>query len=200
MVMDLINIINEEIQDYRMDHRAPNRDDAPLYDLTDTYPDDIYSDKAVRYYGDGASYDGYSIYIMQSAKGKPNMRVKIYRAVPKILTNQEKIDNYINQKKYIQKYGRLPKEVTNWADKSEYYDFISDEIEKLKQLGSTGDEDKIKINIGDWVTINPSYAKEHGQGNLNNRYKILSKTVTAKELFTDGGSIHEWGYNLPRNS
>ena len=54
---------------------------------------------------------------------------------------------------------------------------------------------KHKINAGDWVTPSRSYAKEHGEGNLNNKFKIISKTVPAKHLHTDGNSIHEWGYH-----
>jgi hypothetical protein len=194
----LISIINEEINDYRGEHEAPNHDDSPMFDLTGTYDDDIYGSNGARYYGDGTSNDAYSLSIIRIAKNKPNSLVKIYRAVPKILTNQEKIFNYENQKKYIQKYGKLPKGVDNWSNKSEYYEYISDEIDKLKQLGNTGDVEKTKINTGDWVTINPTYAKEHGFSNLNNKYRVLSKTVTAKELFTDGNSIHEWGYNTPK--
>jgi hypothetical protein len=45
------------------------------------------------------------------------------------------------------------------------------------------------------VTINKEYAKEHGRDNLRNNYKIISKTVSSKFLFTDGNSIHEWGYD-----
>jgi hypothetical protein len=56
------------------------------------------------------------------------------------------------------------------------------------------DIDKPKINAGDWVTTSPSYAKEHGEANLGNKYKILKKTVRADELATNGDSIHEWGY------
>jgi hypothetical protein len=44
------------------------------------------------------------------------------------------------------------------------------------------------------VTLNRSYAVEHGRSNLNNRYKILTKTVRAKDLWTDGNSLLEWGY------
>ena len=51
-----------------------------------------------------------------------------------------------------------------------------------------------KINEGDWVTTSLSYAKEHGEANLGNKYKILKKTVRADELATNGDSIHEWGY------
>lgn len=53
-----------------------------------------------------------------------------------------------------------------------------------------------KINPGDWVTINRKYAIDHGESNLGGKgnYKIISKKVTAKDIYTDGNSIHEWGY------
>lgn len=52
------------------------------------------------------------------------------------------------------------------------------------------------INPGDWVTHNRDYAVEHGRANLGvGKWKILSRTVRARELFTDGNSIHEWGYH-----
>jgi hypothetical protein len=51
------------------------------------------------------------------------------------------------------------------------------------------------IKKGDWVTPSKEYAHEHGQGPLNGDYKIASKRVKAKEVFTNGDSIHEWGYH-----
>jgi hypothetical protein len=185
--------LNED--DYRGDHTAPTREDSPMHDVTNAYGEDIYGsmEKAVRYFGAHRPYDMYSIGLIQRARNKPNMPVKIYRAVPAVLTNQEKINDYEKQKAYILKTGRLPQGVDNWKDKSEYYDYISNEIDKLKSL-PTEQEAKTKINGGDWVTINPAYAKEHGKSNLNNKYKVLTKTVSAKNLFTDGNDIHEWGY------
>lgn len=50
-----------------------------------------------------------------------------------------------------------------------------------------------KINEGDWVTITRSYAKEHGESNLNNNFKIIKSIVKAKDLWNNG-SINEWGY------
>ncbi len=50
------------------------------------------------------------------------------------------------------------------------------------------------INAGDWVTISPKYAKGHGSSYLD-KYKVLSMIVYAKDLYNDGNSIHEWGYN-----
>ena len=53
----------------------------------------------------------------------------------------------------------------------------------------------LQINNGDWVTLSKQYAKEHGYSHLDNNYKILSKKVPARKLFTNGDSIHEFGYD-----
>ena len=50
------------------------------------------------------------------------------------------------------------------------------------------------INAGDWVTINPNYAKQHGESNLPEGYKILQQKVPAKSVWTNADSIHEYGY------
>ncbi len=186
-------------EDYHGQHRAPMKEEnAPLWDVTQNgiYPEDFYSANAVRFYGDRATEysDAESIAIIHSVRNKPNAKVKVYRAVPKVLSNEEKIAQYENDKKYILKNGKLPSRVTNWANKSEYYDFISEEIERLKNLPQA-QEPKITINRGDWVSINKQYAIVHGRGNLNSSYRILSKTVFAKDLFTDGNSVHEQGYD-----
>jgi len=54
------------------------------------------------------------------------------------------------------------------------------------------------INAGDWVTIDPRYAKQHGESALDGDFKIIKTTAKASELFTNGDSIHEWGYH-PRS-
>lgn len=51
------------------------------------------------------------------------------------------------------------------------------------------------INNGDWVTISKKYAKEHGEGPLKGDYKIVNKLVHPRDIFTNGDSIHEWGYD-----
>ena len=51
------------------------------------------------------------------------------------------------------------------------------------------------INNGDWVTTVRQYAKEHGDSALNGDYRIVSKTVPAKKLFTNGDSWLEFGYD-----
>ena len=187
--------LNED-EDYRGEHQAPskNGDDSPMYDVTNQFGEDIYGSNAVRMYGGYGSYDSYSIALIQRARNKPNMQVKIYRAVPKVISNQEKIGDYEKRMKEIHRRGKLPRDVDNFRNASEYYNWLDSEVERLKTLPSE-DIEKVKINNGDWVTINPMYAKVHGQSNLNNMFRVLSKTVSAKQLYTDGNSIHEWGYS-----
>lgn len=187
--------LNED-DDYHGEHQAPskNGDDSPMYDVTNQFGEDIYGSNAVRMYGGYGSYDSYSIALIQRARNKPNMQVKIYRAVPKVITNQEKIGDYEKRMKEIHRRGKLPRDVDNFRNASEYYNWLDSEVERLKTLPSE-DNEKVKINNGDWVTINPMYAKVHGQSNLNNKFRVLSKTVSAKQLYTDGNSIHEWGYS-----
>ncbi len=189
------NPVKENTEDYRGEHTAPTREDSPMYDVTNAFGDDFYDslEKSVRYYGAYQPYDSYSVSLIQRVRNRPNAMIKIYRAVPKVLTNQEKINDYELRMKNIQRRGRLPQDAGNWRNASEYYNWLDSEVEKLKTLPAENVE-KIKINSGDWVTINPAYAKEHGRDNLNNKYKVLTKTVPAKNLFTDGNSIHEWGY------
>lgn len=50
------------------------------------------------------------------------------------------------------------------------------------------------INHGDWVTTNPAYARAHGESALRGKYKVIGKTVRADEVYTNGDSIHEYGY------
>ena len=51
------------------------------------------------------------------------------------------------------------------------------------------------IQPGDWVTTVKQYAKEHGESTLKGDYKIVSKTVSARDLFTEGNSMLEYGYH-----
>ena len=186
-----------EIEDYKMAHKAPSKEDgSPLYDLTDIYPADIYSSVGARYYGDngGDSRDNQSISIIQYAHNKPNAKVKIFRAVPLIMSKQELLDKYGDEKIYIMKYGKIPKTADRFdLDKGDYYEYISDKLDEIES-GDTKDESVIEINDGDWVTISKAYAIEHGKSSLGGKYRILSKTVMAKQLFSEGNSIHEWGY------
>lgn len=129
--------------DYSGEHRAPGRDSgAPLDNLKDVYPDDVYGPNAARYYGDesGSQTDKAAVRIIQATKGKPDAPVKVFRAIPKSIQSNE-------------------------------------------------------INPGDWITTIKSYAVQHGEGPLGGDYKILEKTVPAGDLYTDGNSIFEFGYD-----
>jgi hypothetical protein len=199
----------KEVQEYVGVHTAPNKEDSPMHDLTDTYSDDIYSDKGAYYYGDnGVDYmDNQSLSIIKYAKGKPNARIKIYRAVPDINKETNKKIKELNDIiLYHDKFDFFPMKNNLIYELQNKYDiekYTYDEQQKLilDDIYSQRNELKkllkpLKINDGDWVTINLDYAKEHGVNNLNRKYKILTKTVLAKNLYTDGNSLHEWGYNI----
>lgn len=211
--MKLLSTLTEIIkldEQYQGEHEAPNRhnEDSPMHDLSGTYPDDIYSNDAGRLYGDFSDEysDNESLSIIKRARNKPNALIKIYRAVPDINkeTNKE-IKKLTDITSYYNHWGFFPRKndiVYALKDKYETIDdyderqkavlnHIYGEIENLRKSKSS----PLKINDGDWVTININYAKSHGKNNLNNKFKIITKTVRAKDLYTDGNSIHEWGYS-----
>jgi len=200
-----------QIEDpYQGGHEAPTKQDsAPLYDLTVLYPDDIYSPNALRQYGYNEPGSEESINVIRSAHNKPNMSVKIYRAVPNLNSENEiKIKELYKLIFYHNKFNFFPinnKIIYQLIDKYDMeknnitYDqqnkmIINDINNQIKQL-ETQLKPNLKINAGDWVTLSLTYAKQHGKSNLNNNYKILSKTVKAKDLYTYADSVNEWGYN-----
>jgi hypothetical protein len=211
--MRVLDIIKEEIvlfheDDYRGDHTAPvpegnNRMD----DLSDIYGEDFYGHDAVRMYGHYRdNRDNQAISVIQSAKGKPNQKIKIYRAVPD--TNYDinaKLKPLLDIYNYYQQWNMFPMKnqiVYDLQDKYSIEDHSYDEQQKLILNDISNQIDGLQaqtqknlgINSGDWVTIDRNYAKEHGEANLGGRYKIVSKTVPAKTLYTDGNDIFEWGY------
>jgi hypothetical protein len=213
----LSRIIKEEINyfvendDYRGEHHAPSTDDAPLHDMTQTFPEDIYSSDAARMYGHYGDYrDQQAISIIQSARNKPNKLIKIYRAVPDVNHDlKAKLKPLLDIVNYHSQWNRFPMKnqiVYDLQDKYSIDDHSYDEQQKLilndinkkiEELQSQQQE-QIGINAGDWVTIVRDYAKEHGQSNLGNKFKIISKTVPAKTLYNEGNDIFEWGYQPNR--
>lgn len=193
-----ITDINED-EDYRGEHQPQGADGgAPLFDLTinGIYPNDVYESNGARYYDDGLLDFRNCYYIAMAYHNRPNKPIKIYRAVPKKDTNEDLINRYAKQKAYILKYGKLPPDAdTHRMNASEYYEYIWNKIHELEALPPSPTEAKITINPGDWVTISKKYAADHGKSNLQNKYRILSKTVAARDIFTSGESLHEWGYD-----
>lgn len=51
-----------------------------------------------------------------------------------------------------------------------------------------------QINPGDWVTLSPSYAEQHLASNIANG-RVISMQIPAKDLWFDGNSINEFGYD-----
>ena len=190
------NKVLKEDDGYMEGHVAPNKNTGTsIDDLTDVYGEDIYSQKAARYFGEGYPYDQLAVNIVQSVRNKPDAKLKIYRAIPSVLTKIEKIADAEKQKDYVLKTNKLPKDVDNWETAEEYLGFLDREIERLKNLPDEDESGKMQINPGDWVGICKSYCVDHGKTQLNNKFRILSKVVLAKQVFSEGNSIHEYGYD-----
>jgi predicted GNAT family acetyltransferase len=51
------------------------------------------------------------------------------------------------------------------------------------------------LNAGDWVTVNKQYAQDHGESALGGDFDIVERNVKASDIFTNGDSIHEFGYD-----
>lgn len=53
------------------------------------------------------------------------------------------------------------------------------------------------ISPGDWVTPSKSYAEEHGMHatDPSQDWPVISQTVKAKDIYTAGDSLAEWGWH-----
>ena len=193
---DMARTVNKA-GDYQGLHTPPMRDSgAPAFDLTGggkVYPDDVYGPNAAQYYGHyGQNHpmDVQTTSIVRSLRNRPNADITIYRAVPYEKTKTEKVAELEKQMAAYMRRGVTPDGTTG----SGWYNKSYEDLAKLKQMPETPAK-KVDINSGDWVTVNRQYAKEHGESTLDGNYKIISKKVKAKDIFTNGDSIHEWGYD-----
>jgi len=209
----------KEQTDYRGSHTAPRaEDDAPLWNLTlnGVYPDDIYKldvRHAIHIYGDGAYYDNEMYRIISYYRNKPNEKIKIYRGIPKFLSEEKKLVKELTTilKDYkelnlLQYHDSIP-EFKKWDDlrskglttkeynerlkivKEEIVKVIQDKLKEVKK-----NIQKFKINHGDWVTPVRKYAVDHASS-FDEGYEILSAEVYVRDIFTDGSSWVEWGYD-----
>lgn len=201
MTKSVSNSVNDALE-YAGQHRPPMKGSgAPLHDLTgggNYYPDDIYGPMAAQYYGHfggGHPMDRQTISLIQQMKGKPNATVTMYRAVPKEPTQQEQLALLEKQMAEWMRRGKVPEGAP--TGNSVWYNQAAQQRDAMKEalVGPQQPPQKMTINNGDWVTINKAYAKDHGESALNGQYKILSKKVPARKLFTNGDSIHEFGYD-----
>jgi len=207
-----INLDNlSESYDYRGFHTAPSPDEnAPLYDLelNGIFPG-IYSANARKLYGGyfGNAVDSECFSVISLTHNKPNQIVTIYRAIPDFNYDVNKLVKKYNEEiAYFDRFNFFPQNglasnmmgkyydpqvgyTIQWDElQNKIYNEILNKIEELKK-----EVKPYEINIGDWVTISKSYAIHHGKTEFEH-YKILSKKVRAKEVWSDGNSAAEYGY------
>ena len=201
-----------EDQDYMGQHSAPTRasDNEPIYSVENTYPQ-IHERGGSEYVAMSEDREGLNIIL--SVRNKPNARVTVYRAIPdlnkeisKKISNIQNAINALNATKEhraIKKSREAQNLIYSLMDKYPIEKHTYDEQQNLmiedlrKQTDELEKELKtpLKIEKGNWVTPNKAYAKTHGMKSLNNKYKIIQKTVRAKDLYTNGDSLSEWGYD-----
>jgi len=186
-------------EDYKGEHQASGKEGAPLHDLTHNgvYPKDVYSSKGVQYYGDGGEFDRAAFAFVQAYHNNPNRKIKIYRAVPYQQTKEDLLAALQKAQALWLKRAKPSPDFESEFQKlgaKKYYEWLGTEEEKLKKSDKKV-ENISEINPGDWVTIIRNYAVSHGRAHLKNKYRVLSKTVKAKEIWTGGDSILEWGYS-----
>lgn len=188
-----------ETEDPVSRHKAPHSDNegyySPAYDVSKSFGEEIYTlsfAKALQQYGDGLDADAEALQVLRSLHNKPDVKVKIYRAVEKGLRDQ--ITDLKQDRKYIKQNGSVPP----WADvppntADEYTEYVESQIDNLGSVD--GASIQPSINVRDWVTLTKRYAEDHGELAIPNGFTVITKTVMAKDLFTDGNSIHEFGYD-----
>lgn len=210
----------KETQDlYQGEHEAPSKHDGdascPLWNMEPLFGKEIYSFDAVRLFGEGQPYDAQAISIIRAYQNKPNSFLTIYRAVPDLdFEIKEKIKPLVGLLNYHLSYGFFPIAYKRTKEQNQIIDYLEDEkykdiqdydekkqailndlTQQVENLSKQKNKNHLKINDGDWVTTVKQYAKEHGESNLNNKYKIISKKVRASEVYSEGNSIYEFGYS-----
>lgn len=142
LVEQMALIKGYSVTDYRIDHQAPYNDgySASLDDVTSMFGEDIYGTQAAQYFGTFEGFDNESVSHIQRARNRPELYVRIYRAVPTSIKSDQ-------------------------------------------------------IRNGDWITLTRKYAEEHGKSNIIGNYRVITAVGKAKHIYTDGNSIHEFGYD-----
>ena len=196
---------SEDRDDYTGSHQAPinNGYNVPLFNVSTFFPG-IYTEtvqQALRHYGQDLEGELECLLIIRQAYNRPDMRVTIYRAVPKQYSEREKMKTRLlelqKEKTMIQKTSKLPRSAGD-IDKTAYYNQLVSDIADLTNLLNETPEDVVKqftINKGDWVTLSRAYAKMHGASWLHDDFIIVKKVVPAMHVFTDANALTEFGYD-----
>ena len=95
--------------------------------------------------------------------------------------------------------------VDNEPGGMESFNRIANAIRKAKEGGKTpfvrmyravpADVREDNFRNGDWITPSRTYAEEHGRNHINGPYRIIMNSVSADDIFWNGDSINEWGYD-----
>ena len=97
--------------DYTGSHKAPSLErGATLEAPIDIFGDDIYSPRAMQYFGTGDRVaDGESLRVIQRARNNPNADVTVYRAVPRDAPDDINAGDWVTtSRRYAEGHGQGP--------------------------------------------------------------------------------------------
>ncbi len=132
--------------------------------------------------------------------------VTIYRAVPP--TKEQMITFFEGELSKLMQYGgrrtylfAQSLGISHSQNMSDYYKFLSEELPKIKSGKSrfSGISEN-KLGVGDYVALDRSYVKMHGESVLVGQqkyptYKIISKTVPKTDVIWGQADFNEWVYS-----
>lgn len=124
----------DDVAKYAMEHRPMTVEGgaARLHDLTPAFGEDIYTPKALQYFGSGDPRERKVLQILQKARQKPDEMVTIYRGVPDNVNAINPGDWVTLLPEYAEDYGRVismkvpAKQVTSWADSLAEFGYYPD--------------------------------------------------------------------------
>jgi len=93
--------------DYRGSHTAPDADyGAPLHDLTQMIPEDVYGPSGERLYGLGdTAVDREAFNALRRARGNPDLEIPVFRAVPEGVEDMNVGDWVTTSREYAKIHG-----------------------------------------------------------------------------------------------
>lgn len=95
--------------DYRGRHLAPfeMEDNAPAYDLTQIYPQNVYSKDGAKIYGTNTKSEQKALSILTKIKGNPEADVTVYRAVPQNAAERINSGDWVSlTEEYAKEHGQ----------------------------------------------------------------------------------------------
>lgn len=92
----------------------------------------------------------------------------------------------------IRNYGTIPEDAGVLDIARQYRNDPDDMVSIYRAVPN--DLGDVTINPGDWISLSEDYARLHGNSRFGDNYNVISSQVPAREVYTSGDSLQEWGW------